>query len=110
MEALLAALLVLFITPSTLTLNGQPLPRTVDVYQLAEPVEQADEDEEGDAAGARWQKSLWIGAVIGCLFGTLVLRLVSDDDEHTFNENLAACGIVGGYGAVGGLVVGLVAP
>ena len=33
MEALLAALLVLFITPSTLTLNGQPLPRTVDVYQ-----------------------------------------------------------------------------
>ena len=102
--------LLIFITPSTLTLNGQPLPRTVDVYQLAEPVEQADEDEEGDAAGARWQKSLWIGAVIGCLFGTLVLRLVSDDDEHTFNENLAACGIVGGYGAVGGLVVGLVAP
>ena len=60
--------------------------------------------------GPGGRRSLWIGAVIGCLFGTLVLRLVSDDDEHTFNENLAACGIVGGYGAVGGLVVGLVAP
>ena len=105
MEALLAALLAL--TPSTLTLDGQPIPRTVDVYQLAEQTEQADEDEE--EAGARWQRSVGIGAVVGCLFGTLVLRMVSDDDEHTFNENLAACSIVGGYGAVGGLVAWLVA-
>ena len=108
MEKLLAAFLAL--TPSAITLDGQPLPTTVDVYQLVESVAQEAEGEEEET---RWQggvKGMGTGAILGCAFGMMVLYLVSDTDDHNFNAHLAACGIPGGIGAGAGLVVGLVAP
>ena len=109
MEKVLAALLAL--TPSTITLDGQPLPATVDVYQLVESVEQdaeVEEDEGEDGGGL--QKGVLIGAAIGCLSGLVWLRVVSDASQHASNDNLVACGIVAGYGAGAGLVVGLLVP
>lgn len=110
MEKLLAALLTL--APSTITLDGQPLSTTVDVYQLVESVEQDVEVEEEDEGedGSGLQKKVLIGAAIGCLSGLVWLRVVSDASQHASNDNLVACGIVAGYGAGAGLVVGLLVP
>ena len=90
---------------STITLNGAPLPTTVDVYRLIETVGQ-EEDEEEERPG--WQKGLGVGALAGCAVGLLVLNMLIEDPAEGAGANLLACAIAGAYGAGVGAAVGVI--
>ena len=89
--------------PSTLMLHGAPLPNTVDVYRLAEPVVEPFVSDQEAAPVPRQRRTLIgtaVGAIGGCLFGVVGNARYGEPDEGA-----RMCGAFALMGAGAGALV-----
>ena len=89
--------------PAPITLHGAPISGTVEVYRLAAPAVEPDDEKESSPERYfpkdRIRRGALIGGVIGCSIGAYLSR-GNNDDAHAFN-----CLWVSGVGALFGMVV-----
>lgn len=89
-----------------LTLHGQPVPLTTDVYTLSPPAvapQQVDPPAETDPPMSKARRVL-IGAIVGATAGCAVLAALNSSYGES-GENPAFCLIGAGIGAVPGALL-----
>lgn len=83
----------------TITLNGTPIPTTVDIYLLAPPVVEPEQAAPADADPEPIMAGVLIGAVTACTIGALMAGKGGDNDVR------GACLVGAGAGALFGWLV-----
>ena len=105
-SALLAAALLCNapVVPEQITLHGTPISGTVEVYRLAAPAVEPDDEKESSPERCfnkeRVRRGALIGGVLGCSVGAYLSR--ENADGRVFN-----CLWVSGIGAFFGMIFGM---